>query len=235
MRNTLRLTAMLLAVTLVSACTSSRTIVPGRVATVSAADAITPIGATSAIDAFSYSIGPDDVVSVRVFREPDLSLDSVRVDGLGRIEMPLIGTVDANGKTPQALSQELTRRYGERYLVDPQVSVNVIEVNSQRMTVEGQVEKPAVYALARPTDLLSAIAVAGGPTEYAKTKEIAVFRKVNGENMVAAFDLERIRSGELANPAILPGDIVVVGFTGLSQKVRDLLVASPLLSLFARF
>ncbi|MEO1045717.1 MAG: polysaccharide biosynthesis/export family protein [Pseudomonadota bacterium] len=179
-----------------------------------------------------YVIGPQDVLTVRVFREPDLSIDAVRVDSGGRIEMPLIGKVEAVNKTPDQLSQEITTRLGEKYLVNPSVAVNVQEVNSKRVTVEGEVSSPGVFALTGTSDLLTAIALAGGPDDVAQLDEIAVFRSVNGQKMVAAFDLARIRSGEMANPVILPGDIIVVGFSSLRQGYQDFLKIAPLIAVF---
>jgi len=216
-----------------SGCVSSRKIVPGTVATAAAGTGSSSIG--NATGTGPYVIGPDDVIAVRVFREPDLSFDSVRVDSEGRFEMPLIGRVEAAGKSPDQLSNEIARRLGSNYLVNPQIAVNVLEANSKRITVEGAVERPGLFTQATPTDLLSAVAMAGGPTELAKLKEVAVFRKVNGQNMVAAFDLARIRSGEMENPIILPGDTVVLGYSGLRSGLQDFLKAAPLFTLFRVF
>ncbi len=225
----------ILAVSL-SGCVASRKIVPGVTpAATSAVGSAAGSGIGSPVDFGPYRIGADDVLAVRVFREPDLSYESVRIDAEGRFEMPLIGRVEAAGKTPDELSDEITRRYGSNYLVNPQVSVNLLEANSKRITVEGAVVRPGLFTQATPTDLLSAVAVAGGPIEAAKLNEVAVFRKVNGQNMVAAFDLSRIRSGEMENPVILPGDTVVLGYSRLRSGLQDFLRAAPLISLFRIF
>jgi len=211
------------------ACQSSRNVVTGVVAPAQ------PDALSSAADVLpDYVLGPQDSISVRVFREPDLSLDNVTVDSGGRFDMALIGKVVATGKTPDELSDEIRQRY-DQYLVKPMVSVNVLTVNSKRLTVEGAVGSPGVFPLASNSDLLSAVALAGGPTDIAKMSEVAVFRKINGQDMVAAYDLARIRSGELANPQILPGDIVVVGFSGLKQGARQILLTVPLISIFRPF
>lgn len=216
-----------------SGCVASRKVVPG--VTPAATDANQAAFGGSA-DPTPYRIGPDDVLAVRVLREPDLSFDSVRVDAEGRFEMPLIGRVDATGKTPDELSGEIKRRYGGNYLVNPQISVNLIEANSKRITVEGAVVRPGLFIQATPTTLLSAVAMAGGPVfETVKLSEVAVFREVDGKNMVAAFDLSRIRSGEAENPVILPGDTVVLGYSGLRTGLQDILRASPLVGLFRAF
>lgn len=217
-----------------SGCQANRKFVPGVVP-----DQLSPISLADAPqlgDPFpEYVIGPQDVLSIRVFREPELSLERVTVDSGGRLEMPLIGKVIAANKTPDALSEEITGRFGNRYLVDPNVSVNIETVNSKRLTVEGEVENPGIYPLADQSNLLSAVAMAGGPTDVAQLKEVAVFRKVKGQKMVAVFDLSRVRSGEMTNPEILPGDIVVVGFSSLRRNFQDFLTITPLLSIFRPF
>ncbi|MEE9433097.1 MAG: polysaccharide biosynthesis/export family protein [Sphingorhabdus sp.] len=182
-----------------------------------------------------YVIGPQDELSVIVFREPDLSLPSVLIDSSGRFEMALIGTIKASGKTPDTLSREITNRFGDRYLVNPSVAVNIAKVNSKRVTVEGALNKPGIFELASNIDLISVIAMAGGPRDAAKLSEIAVFRKINGQSTVAVFDYARIRSGEAANPEIKAGDIVVVGFSGLKTAFQEFLRTAPLLGVFTRF
>ena len=226
---------MLLAVGL-SACQASRQVVPGTVpASSSAIDPVTT-SATGFANPFpDYIIGPRDELSVSVFREPELSLQNVRVDSSGRFEMPLIGRIEASGKTPDQLSGEIEQRYLGRFLMEPNVTVNVSSVNSKRMTIEGAVNKPGVYELDGKTDLLTAIALGGGPLPEAKLKEVAVFRDINGQSTVAVFDLSRIRSGEAANPEILPGDIVVIGFSAFQQAFQEFLRTAPLLGVFTRF
>ena len=223
--------------TLISACQGSRDIavgdIPAPVPT--AIDIPSKIPTSSDDVAESYILGPNDVISINVFREPDLTLGNLRLDSTGRFEMPLIGRIDANNKNIDVLSAEITERYGRDFLVNPQVSINIVEVNSKRLTIEGAVESPGVYIQAGPTNLLSAIAIGGGPNDVAKLSEIAVFRVIDGENRVAAFDIKRIRSGELPNPVIYPGDIIVVGFDGFRTALQDLLQASPFITIFQRF
>ncbi len=223
---------------MLSACLGNREIVAGPVASTATAEAREPTPIDAAIGlqpTGAYIIGPEDVLSISVFREPDLSLPQVRVDDEGHFEMLLIGQVVANGKTPSELSREIRQRYESNYLVDPQIAVNVSAVNSRRMTVDGAVNRPGVYPVSNDMDLLSAIAMAGGTSDLAKLKQVAVFRQVNGENMVAAFDLTRIRSGENVNPKLLPGDIVVVGYDNLRAGLQDFLQAAPFFTIFRAF
>lgn len=232
-----RILPIILTITLLSGCMGSRDIATGTVGqpTATVIDLPSSVPENSSDVTPSYILGPNDVINVNVFREPDLTFPSLRLDATGRFEMPLIGRVDANNKNIDALSAEITERYGRDYLVNPQISINIVEVNSKRLTVEGAVNNPGVYIQPNATDLLSAIAIAGGPTDTAKLKEIAVFRVIDGENRVAAFDVKRIRSGELSNPVIYPGDIVVVGFDGFRTALQDILQAAPFITIFQRF
>jgi polysaccharide export outer membrane protein len=179
-----------------------------------------------------YLVGPEDVLAINVFREPDLSTEAVRVDTSGRLQMPLIGRVTAINKTPDQLSEEIRSRLGERYLVNPDVSVNLVQGNSRRITVEGEVESPGVFPTNIRTNLISALAQAGGPEDTAKLNQIAVFRKIDGQNMVAVFDLADIRAGAAANPDILPGDIIVVGFSKLRKGIEQVIGVAPIFNVF---
>ena len=223
--------------TALTACYRTRDVVPGTVPHTPTILSETPADRQQYFpDSIpSYQIGPQDEISITVFREPDLSLQNVTVDTGGRFEMPLIGQVFAAGKTPEELSREIGARYGNRFLVNPNVSVNVLKINSKHLTVEGALENPGVFSITSKTNLISAIALAGGVNNVAKTSEVAVFRQVGGENLVATFDYSRIRSGEAENPEILPGDIVVVGFSGFKQSFQDFLRFTPIIGVFSRF
>jgi len=186
--------------------------------------------ASASVAPADYKIGVLDVLKISVFQEPDLSLDQVPVDASGNVLLPLIGQVAAAGRTSSELSRDVADRLGVRFLVDPQVSVNIIKSVSQRVTVEGAVEKPGVYPIEGVTSLLQAMALAEGPSNVAKTREIIVFRNIDGKTYGAQFNLNEIRRGNQPNPQILGGDIVVVGYSALQGFYRDLLEISPLLT-----
>jgi polysaccharide biosynthesis/export protein len=122
----------------------------------------------------SFRIGADDVLMVNVWREPEVS-QTVTVRPDGKISLPLIGEVVADGFTPKQL--EVTIRHElSNYLSLPEVTVIVHEVKSQRVVVAGQVAKPGSYPLQTRMTVLDAIAQAGGPLEFAKVKSIYVLR-----------------------------------------------------------
>lgn len=179
-----------------------------------------------------YRIGAQDRINITVFQEPELSLENVQVDASGNILLPLIGAVEAAGKTSSELSQEIATRLDSRFLVDPQVSVIVASSVSQKVTVEGSVTEPGVYEVRGQTTLLEALAMAKGPNRVASLDNVAVFRTVDGQRMGALFDLKAIRRGESPDPEILGNDTVVVGLSSIKAVWRDALVALPALAVF---
>ena len=180
-----------------------------------------------------YQIGALDTLKITVFREPDLSLEEVPVDASGNVLLPLIGQIQAAGKTSQELASDVSNRLAAQYLVDPQVLVFVSKSASLLVTVEGQVKKPGVYEVTGQMTLLQAVASAEGPTQIAKLSEVVVFRRRSGQQYAARFNLDQIRDGRAADPKILGNDIIVVGLSASKSIYRDALVALPSLgSLF---
>lgn len=126
------------------------------------------------IDPNSYVIGPEDILNIRVWREPDFTGPrGVRPDG--KITMPLIGELQAAGLTPTRLSAQLKDAL-KTSLKDPEVEVDVIQVNSKRYTVTGGVNRPGPYPLVRPTHIFDAINDAGGFRDFANKTNIVVIR-----------------------------------------------------------
>lgn len=211
-------------------CSNGPAVVPGPVP----AEAATPI-ASSAAPVF-HTIMPNDVISVRVMRETDLSSDSIRIGESGTFVMPLIGSVQAAGRTPEDVAEDIRGRLGANYLVDPQVAVNVVQLESRIVTVEGAAKKPGMYQFVPGTTLIGAIALAGGPgVNVAKLDEVAVFRTIEGQPMVAVFDLKRVRAGIDPDPLILPGDKVVIGYSVLGQAFENILRAIPAINVFTNY
>ncbi len=174
-----------------------------------------------------YRIGAFDELSVVVFQEPDLSQAKVAVDANGDIHFPLIGLVEASGKTSSELSAEIEQRLSVRHLVNPDVIVSVSSAASQMVTVEGQVERPGRYEIKGNIGLLTALASAQGPTETANLDEVLVFRTIDNKKYIARFDLQAIRGGWSPDPVIKGNDIVVVGASRAKALFRDILTALP--------
>lgn len=128
---------------------------------------------TAGVDAH-YRIGADDVLTVNVWHEPEVSRNvPVRPDG--KISLPLVGDVQAAGLTPTELQNALEARF-TKFLTNPEVSVIVAEIRSQRVNVLGQVLRPGTYALIPPMSVIDAVATAGGLREFAKPNKIYVLR-----------------------------------------------------------
>jgi polysaccharide export outer membrane protein len=183
----------------------------------------------------AYRLGPSDVISVTVYREPEVSLQSVTLDTAGQFQMPLVGRVDAAGKTPDELSRFLAERLRSGFIRNPNVAVNIVNATSRRFVVEGAVVNPGIFPFTPDTTLLAAVAAAKGPTRVARLNQVAVFRSRGAERSVAVFDLKAIRAGQAADPRLQAGDKIVVGFSGLTQAWQDFLQAAPLIGIFSRF
>lgn len=182
-----------------------------------------------------YRISPLDTIGVNVFQEPDLTAKDIQVDTSGAILLPLIGSIEAGGKTTSELAREIATKLGTKYLDDPQVTVLVQSSASQRVTVEGSVTKPGVYQITGRTTLSDALAMAEGPDRVARLNEVVVFRQIGGRDEGAVFDLTKIRGGEMPDPEIIGRDRIVVGLSHVKATVRDVLTAAPFLSIFRPF
>ena len=178
-----------------------------------------------------YRIAPLDVVSVRVFRMAALSGD-YEVDLAGNVSLPLVGSVPAAELTTEELDARLTARFGERYLENPDVSVGIKSSTRRSVTVDGAVKTSGSYPVNGPTSLIQAIALSGGVSDDANPRRVAVFRTVGGKRQAAAFDLTAIRRGQAPDPAIYPGDIVVVDGSSIKALQKQILSNVPLLSIF---
>lgn len=214
---------------IVTGCASSP---PAKIGLVDA----TPVAAYgqsdySASEPSNYLLRPSDVVSVTVFREPDLSIENIPVGADGMLSLPLIGSIKVDGLTARQLEQEVSKKLATS-LVNPNVSVNIMQFGSHVVTVEGAVEKPGMYAFKPGTRLSGAISLAAGPNRVAKLREIAVFRQTTSGMAVAKFDYAAVRAGTMMDPVLQPSDRVVVGTSGLSVFWQDLLKALPAFALF---
>lgn len=189
---------------------------------------------TKALDA-EYRIGPMDQLGINVFRVPELTIDAIQVDSAGMLDLPLIGQLEAGGRTTQELSQDIAARLKDKYLRDPQVTVQIKEANGQKVTVEGAVEQPGVYDMSGQATLLQAIALARGPAKVADIHRVAVFRNIDGKRAAAVFDLGAIRSGATPDPRLYGNDIVVVQGSAGKGIWQEVLRAVPAIGLFRYF
>lgn len=182
----------------------------------------------------AYRIGAPDVLTIKVFQVEDLDRE-VTVNADGSISFPLIGKVMAAGRTTQELEKAIATRLGAKYLQSPQVAVSVKDYASQKFTVDGAVKAPGVYPLTGDLTLLQALATAKGLTDVARSGNVVIFRQIEGRRAVARFDVSMIRSGQLKDPQIRSGDVVVVDESGFKTTLREVARVAPVIGLFRFF
>ena len=156
-----------------------------------------------------YRLGPEDQIQFFVWKEPDLST-TVVVRPDGKVSLPLIGEVEAVGKTAKQLQDETSKRL-HQYVTEPVVTVIVTQVNSPKISVLGQVKRPDVYRLKQRMTVLDAIALAGGFTEYADRDKVVIIR--NGKWGVQRIKLSLkplIKDGRSSLAYVQPADTVYV-------------------------
>jgi polysaccharide export outer membrane protein len=166
--------------------------------------------ATAPPDKGTYPLGPDDQIEISVWKEPDLTKQmAIRPDG--KISYPLIGEVQAAGRTVKQLQAEIHKRL-EKYVSDATVTVILLKPQGYKIYVTGKVNKPGEFVVGRPTDVMQAISLAGGLTPFAAPGSIIVLRKAGGKEEVYPFNYKDVSRGESLeqNRTLLPGDVVVV-------------------------
>jgi polysaccharide export outer membrane protein len=159
-----------------------------------------------------YRIQPSDIVEVTVFQEPDLK-STLRVSSEGTIAFPLIGVVPVAGLSPQLAANGIRDRLAKGYLVNPQVSVTVMEFAKRRFTVLGEVQKPGSYDMPVQQDLtvLQAIGMAGGYTRIANPSKVTLMRKADGRSTPIELNAKRMAQGNAESAMIVqPGDVITV-------------------------
>lgn len=157
-----------------------------------------------------YRIGPQDILRIDVWKEPDISRTiPVRPDG--KITLPLLNDVQASGLTAMQLAASLREGFS-KFLTSPQVTVTVTEINSRRIYLTGEVTRPGALPLLPNMTVLQALASGGGFTQFARLKNIYVMRTENGKQVKHPFNYKEVVKGNLAEQNILlqPGDVIVV-------------------------
>jgi polysaccharide export outer membrane protein len=158
----------------------------------------------------NYVIGAQDVLDINVWKEPDVSrVVPVRPDG--KISLPLLNDVQAAGLTPAQLAAQITESL-KKYVTSPQVTVIVTVINSQRVYILGEVNRPGAFPLIPGMSVLQALSSAGGFTQFAKVKNIFVRRVENGKETKFPFNYREVIGGKKPEQDILlkAGDTIVV-------------------------
>jgi polysaccharide biosynthesis/export protein len=158
----------------------------------------------------NYIIGPQDMLDISVWKEPELTR-AVPVRPDGKISMPLLNDVRAAGLTPNQLAAQITTSL-KRFVTDPQVTVIVTQINSQRVYILGEVTRTGAYPLLPDMTILQALSSAGGFTQFANRKKIYMFRIENGKQVNYPFDYKAVIDGKRPdmNVVLKAGDTIVV-------------------------
>jgi polysaccharide export outer membrane protein len=157
-----------------------------------------------------YLIGPEDVLSIVFWRDKEMSTEvAVRPDG--KITLPLLNEVRAAGLTPGQLKDLLVEE-SKKYVEDPNVSVVVKQINSRKVFITGEVNKPGPYPLMAPTTVMQLIIIAGGLREYAHSEDVSIMRTENGRATSHRFNYkEFVKNKNLGqNIELKPGDTIIV-------------------------
>ncbi|MBF7730518.1 polysaccharide biosynthesis/export family protein [Pseudomonas sp. N040] len=147
----------------------------------------------------SYKLASGDVISIRVFGEPDLSVEELRLTDAGSFSYPFIGEVQAKGKTAVEIEQLIVNKLKGDYLVDPRVSVSVLKY--REFFISGEVKTPGAYPFQPGLTLRRAVALAGGLTERASEGRITIIRDSNPERTPEPATLDTL---------VMPGDTITI-------------------------
>ena len=161
-----------------------------------------------AADSDAYVIGPEDVLHIHVWREESLTQKvPVRIDG--KISLPLVDDIQAAGFTPLQLKNRLTEQL-KGFVDNPTVTVTVLEANSFKVYVSGEVKTPGIHRIRSEVTLVKLITLVGGFTEWANKRKILIITKENGKEKRITANYNRIIDGDDPDVLIKRGDMVIV-------------------------
>jgi polysaccharide export outer membrane protein len=157
-----------------------------------------------------YVLGVEDKLSISVWKEPDL-LKTLAIRPDGKITFPLVGDIQAAGRTPKQLTDDVSKAL-EKYIKEPVVTIAVEEINSFKVFILGEVSAQGALSLHRKTRLLEAIAMSGGMTQFADKSNVVLLRYENGKDVRTRIDYRKVVSGDRPelNVFLKPGDMIFV-------------------------
>lgn len=156
-----------------------------------------------------YRIGKGDILSITIWKEPDLSFDALMVRIDGKITYPLLDDIQAEGLTPVELKQVIASRISE-FVEAPTVTVTLVNPVSQKYYILGEVQKIGEYPLVKKLTVIQAFALAQGFTEWASKKEIILYRKGDTDNPVFSIDYTKILKGDFSKDIYLQADDIII-------------------------
>lgn len=216
-----------LALTALAGCSTPKFVGRQGLELVSTGDLPSPTRKDLLLQQRSYLIGPLDKVTIDVYGVSELSR-TTQVAADGSLSLPLLGTVQAMGRSSTELAEQIASGLRGRYVRDPQVTVSVDTIN-QTITVDGQVSKPGQYPVNGRLTLMRAIAQAEGAAEFADLSYVTVYRQVDDRQMAALYDVRAIRQGIYADPEVYANDFVLVSEDRGARTFRTFIQGSGLL------
>jgi polysaccharide export outer membrane protein len=158
-----------------------------------------------------YIVGDGDVLRIEVWKEPEVSQNAITVRPDGMISLPLLGVTKVSEMTPTQIQDMLAVKLS-RFMNKPEVTVTVTQIKSKSVYVTGEVRKPGVYELTRPTNVFQLLIRAGGLSQYAHRKSVVVLRVADGKTQRLPVNYKQLLRGknEEQNIILQPGDTVVV-------------------------
>jgi polysaccharide export outer membrane protein len=161
----------------------------------------------------TYRLGPDDELAIRVLKQPDYTLERVKVSPVGSIFHPLLGEINVAGLTVEQLKKQLTIDFSE-YVLDPTVYIELLVASSAKIGVIGEIVRPGILIMTRPMTVTDAIVEAGGITDMGKKSNVLVVRQpLDGNKQLITVDVKKIFEGKAKpeeNIALQAGDTVIV-------------------------
>ena len=159
----------------------------------------------------TYKIGPQDIVRIDVWKEPEISRSGLPVRPDGKISLPLLNDVQAAGLSPLELSNAISEGL-KKYMNNPQVTVTVLDINSRRVYVTGEVSRPGSFPLLPNMTVLQALTTSGAFTQFARVKGIYVLRNEGGKQVKYPFNYKEVVKGNHPeqNIELRAGDTIVV-------------------------
>jgi polysaccharide export outer membrane protein len=159
----------------------------------------------------AYVLAPNDLVLVKVYRQDDLE-SRVRLAANGNTTFPLLGTINLGGKTLEEATTQIRELLAKDYLVNPQVTLTILEYAKRRFTVLGQVQRPGTFEIPseESVDLLEAVAMAGGFTRLANTSKIIITRTIGGKKSTFVLDARNVTANGTAQVTVMPEDTITV-------------------------
>lgn len=163
-----------------------------------------------------------DSVEITVLQDTSLG-GTYLIDASGQLPFPLVGPLAAEGLSPSQLGQQISSRLSNGYIVNPDVIVRPTELRDVSVSFGGEIKKPGNYVIGNAPTLLRGVNAAGGLTNLAKGDDVLIMRGVDGQNYIGVYNLGAIQRGNYADPALIPGDVVMVGDSPARRRLTSFL------------